>query len=114
MAEHVRDWRSAFLNMKRITKTGGVLLLTTRSEGFPFHAYPYDFWRYDCSDMQTIFQGWKIEALLPDPQDPGVFVKARKLEGDHEVDLSGHRLYSIIRNRRCEDISDRDIRRFRI
>src|SRR5438093_13083794 len=45
--EHIRDWRGAVSNIKRVCRRGGVVLLTTRLIGFAYHAYPYGFLRYD-------------------------------------------------------------------
>jgi len=42
--EHVEDWHSAVTEMKRVLKGGGLLVITTRSPGFPLHSYPCDFW----------------------------------------------------------------------
>jgi len=38
---HVQNWRLVVNNMKNVLKHGGY---ATRSHGFPYHAYPYDFW----------------------------------------------------------------------
>ena len=37
MLEHVRAWRAAVANMKRCLLRGGLIVLTTRSPGFPLH-----------------------------------------------------------------------------
>jgi SAM-dependent methyltransferase len=78
MLEHVQDWKAVIANMKGVLKPGGVIFITTRSEGFPFHEYPGDYWRFEVEDMREIFSDFKIETLLPDPSEPGVFIRARK------------------------------------
>jgi len=74
MLEHAADW-----------KPGGVLVLTTRSAGFPLHGYPEDHWRFSVEAMGQILKaaGLVTERLEPDPdpQSPGVFARARKPAG---------------------------------
>jgi SAM-dependent methyltransferase len=107
MVEHVEDWRTAFEQMKLVLKPGGTLVLTTRSIGFPPHGHPYDFWRYQREDMETIladFSDVHVRPDNPDGQWPGVFAYARKPTSWRPVDLSGIALYSIITRRRTRNV----------
>lgn len=96
MLEHVHDWQRVIDNLKIALRPTGLLLVTTRSRGFPHHEAPYDFWRYEVSDMKEIFSDFMIEKLQPDPQEPGVFLKARKPLHYAGRDLSGYLLYSMV------------------
>jgi len=113
MLEHVRDWRAALLNLKAVTKPGGILLFTTRSSGFGFHGYPFDFWRYELSDVTALFGDFETLALEPDRSEPGVFFKGRKPSGWKPRSYDDYRLYSIILDRRALDVRDGDVRAFR-
>ena len=95
LLEHVQDWRAVISNFKHVLKPGGVLFITTRSKGFPFHEYPLDCWRYEVVDMQALFADFDILVLEPDPFEPGVFLKARKPDDFVEADLSDYQLFSI-------------------
>src|SRR2546428_3860852 len=113
MLEHVRDWRIAVSNMKRVCRGNGVIILTTRSIGFQYHGYPYDFWRYEPGDVQAIFSDMEILSLERDrAKEPGVFAKIRKPTEFFECDLSSQALYSIIARERVRDIDDRVLRKF--
>ncbi|WP_083494632.1 methyltransferase domain-containing protein [Pyrodictium occultum] len=106
LLEHVVDWRLVVNNMKGVLKRGGYIYITTRSRSFPYHAYPYDFWRYEIEDMKRIFADFNIIKLEKDHQAPGVFLKAKKPENYVPADLSNIALYSIILGRRTRDIPD--------
>lgn len=95
MLEHVQDWKTVVHNLKAVLGPGGVLYITTRSKGFPYHEYPGDHWRYELADMQAIFEDFDITVLESDPSEPGVFMKAFKPADFMEVDLSGYELYSM-------------------
>jgi len=101
LLEHVKDWRAAISNLKQVMKRGGRLLITTRSKGFEYHGYPFDFWRYEPSDMRAIFADLEIESLGGDPGgEPGVFLAARKPHAFVEKTPGGYKLYSIVLNAR--------------
>jgi SAM-dependent methyltransferase len=113
--EHVRDWRAAVSNLKRILRPNGVLLVTTRSKGFPYHGYPYDFWRYEVDDIKAIFSDLAVEVLEKDPVSPGVFVRAHKPTGFSEGNLEEIDLYSIVTHGHTHQVTDIEVylRRFR-
>lgn len=114
MLEHVRDWRTVVSNLKRVVKPGGILLFTTRSRGFGFHGYPFDYWRYEVSDVACLFSDFDTEALVEDPSEPGVFFKGRKPLDFKERDLKGYSLYSVMTERRTLRVTEFDILAFRM
>ena len=107
--EHVRDWRLAVSNLKRMCRPGGVVIVTTRSYGFAYHGYPFDYWRYEVSDMRSLFDDCAVETLETDTCAAGVFMKARKPLVFQERHLGDHSLYSIVLDKRAKNISDEDI-----
>jgi len=113
MLEHVRDWRTAIANLKSVLKPGGLLLITTRSEGYPYHGYPYDFWRFGEDDLRSIFSDMTVLTVASDPLVPGIFIKAVKPLEYKEKGLSQIALYSIISKERRLRISIGEILFFR-
>ncbi|BDR91654.1 methyltransferase domain-containing protein [Vulcanisaeta souniana] len=108
LLEHVRNWRVVVNAMKLVLKPGGLIFIITRSRGFPYHAYPFDFWRYEVGDMARIFRDFEIITLMRDPMEPGVFLKARKPMNWRPADLFNIELYSMILGRRTRDIPSLD------
>jgi SAM-dependent methyltransferase len=112
MIEHTRNWRTVVSNLKHLCRQGGILLVTTRSRGFHYHAYPHDFWRYEPEDIREIFADFTIERIETDPRDPGVFVKAVRPPRFVEKDLSGYPLYSVVTGKRAVEVGERDFRSY--
>lgn len=102
--EHIKDWRKAINNIKMILKRGGYIYITTRSKGFPYHGYPYDFWRYEIEDFKKIFKDFRIQIIKKDHQAPGVFLKAKKPNYFKPTDITDIDLYSMILGRRTKRI----------
>ena len=103
MLEHVRNWKKVVSNFKRLVAPGGLLYISSRSRGFPYHAYPYDFWRYETEDISEIFSDCVIDKMEKDPEF-GFFAKIRKPNNFKEKDLSSYKLYSIISDRRVQEL----------
>jgi SAM-dependent methyltransferase len=112
MLEHARDWRAVVSNLKHVTKPEGILVITTRSHGFPYHAWPWDYWRYELGDMEALFSDFAVEVLEPDLEAPGVCMKARRPIVFHESDISDYALFSMVKQRRATSITARDERVF--
>lgn len=104
LLEHIKDWRKAISNMKKVCREDGIILITTRSPGFAYHAYPYDYWRYTKRDMKYIFSDFEILNLESEVKDPGVFIKAKKPKNFKEKDLSDYCLFSIVSGKKEKEI----------
>ena len=85
MLEHAEDWRAAMAGLVRVLAPGGLLVLTTRGPGFPYHPHPQDHWRFTVDAMDGIAEACGLDVLRlepdPDPASPGVFLLAAKPEG---------------------------------
>ena len=82
MLEHAGAWRAAVTGIVRVLAPGGVLLLTTRGPGFPYHPHPEDHWRFTVEQMAAIAAACGLDIIRcepdPDPASPGVFLLAAK------------------------------------
>jgi len=61
--EHLHTPQQAILEMKRVLKSGGKLILTTRF-AFPIHDAPNDYYRYTEYGLRHLFRDWRIEELV--------------------------------------------------
>lgn len=57
MLEHCENWQDAVIQLVKVVKVGGLILITTRSPGFDLHGYPNDHNRFTSQDMKNIFEG---------------------------------------------------------
>lgn len=84
MLEHAEDWRGAMTGITRVLAPAGVLLLTTRGPGFPYHPHPGDYHRFTVDHMTAVAAACGLAVARcepdPDPASPGVFLLARKPE----------------------------------
>lgn len=110
--EHTRDWRSNISNIKNICKPKGTILIIVPID-WPYHEWPFDFWRFKRKDIEEIFSDCSILTLEEDDKKPSLaYVLIRKPEQFTEIDLSGHKLFSVIVNKRVKEIQDKDFRCF--
>jgi len=109
LVEHVRAWRAAVSNLKSVVRPGGLLIVTTRSAGYPYHGAPADYWRFEPGDMARIFAEMEILAIEPDPSMPGVFVAARRRSAAQPTDLAEIALHAVPTERRQLNLSTTEI-----
>jgi SAM-dependent methyltransferase len=80
MLEHAEFPALVVAEMFRVLRPGGLLLLTTRSEGFGYHNPP-DYHRFSVAQIMDLLKwsGFGRATVRPDPQVPGVFAIAYRL-----------------------------------
>jgi len=100
--EHIRDWKKAVSNIKKVCKENGLLLITARSFGFPVHDEPDDYWRFEMEDMIVIFCDFIILIVIKDSQAHGIFLKSLKPSGFKEFDWLNYQLFNIKENKRIK------------
>lgn len=65
--EHVKNPFKVEEEIRRVTKPGGMLILSTRFV-FPLHDTPHDFWRFTKYGLKEIFGKWEIIELKNETQ----------------------------------------------
>jgi len=95
LLEHTYFWKAVVSNIKNVCRPKGYILLTTRSQGFPYHPCPGDYWRFALVNFQNIFSDFNIIDLRKDPQAKGVFLFAQKPLRYTEVKLPGYTVFKI-------------------
>jgi SAM-dependent methyltransferase len=81
MLKHAEKWREALLGLVRALRPGGLLVLTTRSPGFPRHDHPGDWWRFPVDFTRQVLTegcGMTVITCVSDWEAPGVFALALK------------------------------------
>lgn len=77
--EHIFWWQLAIKEMVRVLRANGLLLLTTRSPGFPKHEHPEDWWRFRQRDLKRALVNDMAQVWVKsDPQFPGLLVEGWK------------------------------------
>ncbi len=79
--EHVLNPFKLLCSVNGVLKKGGLLVLSTRSPGFPVHCYPEDYWRYTKNSLLFLLKitGFYPLYILYDPQEPGIISLAYKV-----------------------------------
>ncbi|MGP8128512.1 MAG: class I SAM-dependent methyltransferase [Candidatus Bathyarchaeia archaeon] len=114
MVEHVKNWQLIFGNLKRVLKTSGLMILTTVMPGFPFHQFPFDYWRYGRNDMSNIFSDFEVLTIGTDSEIHGIYVKALKPENWQPNNLEGIQLHSMERERKLANYPEYHLISFRV
>ena len=62
----------------RVTKTGGLVIVTVPGIGFPRHDYPSDYWRFTTDGLSLLFERFEIMECLNDSAERAVRMFAKK------------------------------------
>jgi hypothetical protein len=85
MLEHCHDWQEALGQMLGVLEPGGLLLLTTRSPGFPLHDHPADHWRFEKRELARLVEPVAVVLEMEDDFSLGwpcgVGMVARRRDG---------------------------------
>lgn len=62
----------------RVTKRGGLVIVTVPGIGFPRHDYPSDYWRFTTDGLRLLFERFEIMECIQDSVEKAVRMFARK------------------------------------
>lgn len=68
MLEHVKNPFDVEKEIRRVTKVGGKLILSTRFV-FPLHDTPHDYFRYTKYGLKEIFKEWEIVEIVDETRN---------------------------------------------
>jgi SAM-dependent methyltransferase len=102
MLEHCHDWQGALAQMLGVLRPGGLLLLTTRSPGFPLHDHPADHWRFDKRELARVVEPVAAVVEIDDdfslgwPCGVGLVARRRGDGADVGAWLAGARSHRVV------------------
>lgn len=64
--------------MFRVTKQGGLVIVTVPGIGFPRHDFPSDYWRFTEDGLALLFADFTIMECVPDAAEKAVRLHAKK------------------------------------
>ena len=62
----------------RVSKTGGLVIITVPGIGFPRHDFPSDYWRFTTDGLALLFKGLEIMECVNDSAERAVRMFAKK------------------------------------
>lgn len=73
--EHDSEFWFSLREMGRVLKKDGILILTARGNGFQYHPFPKDYWRFmpDSIEMWSHLSNTIAKVAQQDPQVSGLF-----------------------------------------
>lgn len=83
MLEHDDEFWVSLQQMGYVLQPGGLLILTTRGNGFPEHGYPDDYFRFMPNSGEVLLRCAECQPIVtmvdPSPSDPGIFALGRRM-----------------------------------
>ena len=70
-------WETA-KEIYRVTKAGGLVIVTVPGIGFPRHDYPNDYWRFTTDGLALLFKDFDIMECVNDSAEKAVRLFAKK------------------------------------